>query len=78
MDHERRRRYLCPGHPVPGCTTLGGSRCVPGSKWMLCMAVVAATGVVLLALRVVRPFRAWRERGPKRGAKRALPKPGVG
>ena len=45
---------------------------------MLCMAVVAATGVALLDLRVVRPFRAWRERGPKRGAKRALPKPGVG
>ena len=50
----------------------------PVSKWVLCMAVVAATGVALLDLRVVRPFRAWRERGPKRGAKRALPKPGVG
>ena len=50
----------------------------PGSKWMLCMAVVAATGVALLHLRVVRPFRAWRERGPRRGAKRALPKTGVG
>ena len=50
----------------------------PGSKWMLCMAVVAATGVALLDLRVVRPFRAWRERSPKRDAKRALPKPGVG
>jgi hypothetical protein len=30
MDHERRRRYLYPGHPVPGCTTLGGSRGVDG------------------------------------------------
>ncbi len=49
----------------------------PGSKWMLCMAVVAATGVALLDLRVVRPFRAWREGGPKLGAKRALSKPGV-
>jgi hypothetical protein len=50
----------------------------PISKWMLCMAVLAATGVALLDLRVVRPFRAWRGRGPKRGAKRALPKPGIG
>jgi predicted ferric reductase len=50
----------------------------PVSKWMLSIAVVAATGVALLDLRVVRPFRAWRERGPKRGAKRVLPKPGVG
>jgi hypothetical protein len=49
-----------------------------GSKGMLCMAVAAATGVALLDLRVVRPFRAWRERGRTRGAKRALPKPGVG
>jgi predicted ferric reductase len=48
------------------------------SKWMLCMAVVAATSVALLDLRVVRPFRAWRERGPKRDAKRGLPKRGVG
>ncbi len=45
---------------------------------MLCMAVVAATGVALLDLRVVRPIRAWLERGPKRGAKRVLAKPGVG
>jgi hypothetical protein len=50
----------------------------PVSKWMLCITVVAATGVALLGLRVVRPFRAWRERGPKRGAKRVLLKPGVG
>jgi predicted ferric reductase len=50
----------------------------PVSKWMLSIAVVAATGVALLDLRVVRPFRAWRERGSKRGAKRVLPKPGVG
>ena len=49
----------------------------PGSKWMLCMAVVASTGTVLLDLRVVRPFRAWRGRGPDRGAKRVLPKSGV-
>ena len=50
----------------------------PVSKWMLCLAVVGATGVALLDLRVVRPFRAWRERGVRRDAKRALPKPGVG
>ncbi len=49
----------------------------PASKWMLCMAVVAATGVALLDLRVLRPFRAWRERAPNRGAERASPKPGV-
>lgn len=45
-----------------------------GSKWMLCMAVVAATGVVLLDLRVLRPIRARRERRPELRAKRALPK----
>jgi predicted ferric reductase len=50
----------------------------PISKWMLCVAVLAATGVVLLDLRVVRPFRAWREDGPSRSAKRRLPKRGVG
>jgi predicted ferric reductase len=50
----------------------------PGSKWMLCLAVVAATGVALLDLRVVRPFRAWRDGGPKGAAQRALPKTGVG
>ena len=49
-----------------------------GSKWILCMAVVAATGVALMDLRVVRPYRTWRERGPERGVKRASPKPGVG
>jgi predicted ferric reductase len=49
----------------------------PISKGMLCLAVVAATGVALLDLRVVRPFRAWRGRGPDRGAKRVLPKSGV-
>jgi len=48
------------------------------SKWVLCMAVLAATGVVLLDLRVVRPSRAWRERRPKRGAKHGLPKSDVG
>jgi hypothetical protein len=30
MDFERRQPYLYPGHPVPFCTTLGGSRCVDG------------------------------------------------
>jgi hypothetical protein len=50
----------------------------PISKWMLCVAVLAATGVVLMDLRVVRPFRAWREDGPSRSAKRRLPKRGVG
>jgi predicted ferric reductase len=49
----------------------------PISKGILCLAVVAATGVALLDLRVVRPFRAWRGRGPDRGAKRVLPKSGV-
>ncbi|KAA2236471.1 ferric reductase-like transmembrane domain-containing protein [Salinarimonas soli] len=33
----------------------------PVSKWMLCLAALAATGVVLLDLRVVRPFRALRK-----------------
>jgi predicted ferric reductase len=41
------------------------------TKWMLCMAIVAATGVALFDLRVVRPFRVWREGSPKRGSKRA-------
>jgi predicted ferric reductase len=50
----------------------------PVSKGMLCMAVVAATGVALLDLRVVRPFRAWRERGLRQAAKRGLPRSGVG
>lgn len=45
------------------------------SKWMLCMAAVATTGVVLFDLRVVRPFRVWRDRGQNRGAKRASSKP---
>jgi predicted ferric reductase len=50
----------------------------PVSKGILCMAVVAATGVALLDLRVLRPIRAWRERGPKRGARRVLPKSSIG
>jgi predicted ferric reductase len=50
----------------------------PVSKWILCMAVVAATGVALVDLRVVRPFRARRERGLNRGARRVLPKSSVG
>jgi DMSO/TMAO reductase YedYZ heme-binding membrane subunit len=50
----------------------------PGSKWMLCLAVVTATGVALLDLRVVRPILKRRDRSAKRGAERASPKPGVG
>ncbi|MET0742741.1 MAG: ferric reductase-like transmembrane domain-containing protein [Microvirga sp.] len=50
----------------------------PASKWILCIAVVAATGVALLDLRLVRPLRAWRERNLKRGAGRVLPKSGLG
>ncbi len=50
----------------------------PISKWMLCVAVLAVTGVVLLDLRVMRPLRAWRVRSPSRSAKRVLPKRGVG
>ena len=42
-----------------------------GSKWMLCMGVVAATGVVLLDLRAIRPFRARRERRSDQGPRRA-------
>jgi len=36
----------------------------PGSKWMLCIAVVAATGVALLDLRLVRPILNRRDRAP--------------
>ncbi len=50
----------------------------PVSKWMLCLAVVVATGVALFDLRVVRPFRAQRARDPKRGGKRPLSMPGAG
>lgn len=32
------------------------------SKWVLCLAVVAATTVALLDLRILRPLRAWRHR----------------
>lgn len=32
------------------------------SKWMLCMAAAGATGAVLFDLRIVRPFRVWRDR----------------
>lgn len=46
----------------------------PGSKWMLCIAVVAATGVALLDLRVVRPILKRRDRAPSRSA-RALSRP---
>ncbi len=46
----------------------------PGSKWMLCIAVVAATGVALLDLRVVRPILKRRDRAPNRSA-RALSRP---
>lgn len=41
----------------------------PASKWMLCIAVVAATGVALLDLRVVRPLGKRRERAPSRRAR---------
>ena len=46
----------------------------PGSKWMLCMAVVAATGVALLDLRVVKPMLKRLDRAPSRNA-RASPGP---
>jgi predicted ferric reductase len=46
----------------------------PGSKWMLCIAVVAATGVALLDLRLVRPILNRRDRAPNRSA-RALSRP---
>ncbi|WP_210496630.1 ferric reductase-like transmembrane domain-containing protein [Microvirga antarctica] len=42
----------------------------PITKWMLCMATLAAMSVALLDLRVVRPIHAWRNRGSTRGAKR--------
>jgi predicted ferric reductase len=38
------------------------------SKWLLCMAVVAATCVALWDLRIARPFRAWRDRVRPPGA----------
>lgn len=41
----------------------------PGSKWLLCAAVVAAAGVALLDLRVVRPMKARRDRAPSRSAR---------
>jgi predicted ferric reductase len=50
----------------------------PVTKGILCMAVLAGTGVALLDLRVMRPFRAWRERGSKRGAGHAPSKRSVG
>ena len=46
----------------------------PGSKSMLCIAVVIATGVALLDLRVVRPILKRRDRAPSRSA-RALSEP---
>jgi predicted ferric reductase len=46
----------------------------PVSKWMLCIAVLAATGVALLDLRVVRPILKRRDRAPSRSA-RALSGP---
>ena len=46
----------------------------PGSKWMLCIAVVVATGVTLLDLRVVRPILKRRDRAPS-GSARALSRP---
>jgi predicted ferric reductase len=41
----------------------------PGSKWMLCIAVMAATGVALFDLRVVRPILKRRDRSPRRSAR---------
>ena len=41
----------------------------PGSKWMLCIAVVAATGVALLDLRVVKPILKRRGRAPSQSAR---------
>ena len=46
----------------------------PGSKWMLCMAVMVAAGVALLDLRVVRPILKRRDRARSRSA-RALSRP---
>lgn len=41
----------------------------PVSKWMLCLAVLVSTSVVLLDLRVLQPIRAWRgRRAPGRNA----------
>jgi predicted ferric reductase len=40
-----------------------------GSKWMLCMAVMAATGVALFDLRVVKPMLKRRDRSPRRSAR---------
>jgi len=49
-----------------------------GSKWMLCMAVVAATCLVLLDLRVLRSIRARRDGRPEWHADRASAKPRIG
>ena len=38
----------------------------PITKWMLCVAVLAATALALMDLRVVRPYRAWQARASKR------------
>ncbi|CAA9329990.1 MAG: hypothetical protein AVDCRST_MAG90-1438 [uncultured Microvirga sp.] len=40
----------------------------PGSKWMLCIAVLATTCVAFLDLRVVRPILKRRGRAPSRNA----------
>ncbi len=50
----------------------------PTSKASLCLAVVIATSVALLDLRVVRPLRAWRARPRGQSTGRASPKPGIG
>ncbi|MFO1150552.1 MAG: ferric reductase-like transmembrane domain-containing protein [Alsobacter sp.] len=39
----------------------------PRTKWMLCLAALCSTGIVLLNLRILQPFRAWRARRPGGG-----------
>lgn len=48
------------------------------SKWMLCMAVMAATGLALLDLRFMRPLLARRARRARPGAERSKPTSDVG
>jgi predicted ferric reductase len=49
----------------------------PATKWMLCLAVLAATGVALLDLRILRPLRARREGASKPAAARSAPTSGI-
>jgi predicted ferric reductase len=48
------------------------------SKWMLCLAVLGATGVALLDLRILRPFRSRSERVLEPTAERSPPTSGIG